>query len=75
MCNVHNYKLNEELMSNEVKLFEGNQQPRRKRRGIKPSDGKMRETDAAARQKLHQRVRMINLSLIIEKDGARHTSI
>ena len=37
MCNVHNYKLNEELMSNEVKLFEGNQQPRRKRRGIKPS--------------------------------------
>ena len=24
MCNVHNYKLNEGLMSNEVKLFEGN---------------------------------------------------
>ena len=24
MCNVHNYKLNEGLMSDEVKLFEGN---------------------------------------------------
>ena len=32
-----NYKVNEGLMSDEVKLFEGNQQPRRKRRGIKPS--------------------------------------
>ena len=28
-----NYKVNEGLMSDEVKLFEGNQQPRRKRRG------------------------------------------
>ena len=28
-----NKKVNEGLMSDEVKLFEGNQQPRRKRRG------------------------------------------
>ena len=38
---------------------------------IKAPDGKMRETDAAERQKLHRRMRMINLSLIIEKDGIR----
>ena len=38
---------------------------------LKAPDGKMRETDAAERQKLHRRMRMINLSLIIEKDGIR----
>ena len=35
----------------------------------KAPDGKMRETDAAERQKLHWRVRMINLLLIIDADG------
>jgi len=38
---------------------------------LKAPDGKMRETDTAERQKLHRRMRMINLSLIIEKDGIR----
>ena len=42
---------------------------------LKAPDGKMRETDAAERQKLHRRVRMINLSLIIEAGEVRNASI
>jgi hypothetical protein len=38
---------------------------------LKAPDGKMRETDAAERQKLHWRVRMINLSLKRMAHGIR----
>ena len=62
-------------MSDEVKLFEGNKirsvWDNEKEKSelstiyrqlkLKASDGKMRETDAAEWQKLHRRVRRINL--------------
>ena len=42
---------------------------------LEAADGKKHNTDAAERQKLHRRVRMINLSFIIEADGIRSLRI
>ena len=122
-CRSRNKKVNEGLMSDEIKLFEGNKirsvwdnekeewyfsvvdvvgaltgspNPRdywyrvKKRMSeeersqlsticrqlkLEAADGKKYNTDAAERQKLHRRVRMINLSLIIEADGIRSLRI